>query len=92
MAYYAHRDHPDKATVNYLSSLGGSPVSDVSEKHSVWQVYFRRIYVPLDFHIHDIGELLTVVNTRAYEEGCLRGKQDALTEIHQHLSDLIFRK
>jgi hypothetical protein len=92
MAYYAHRDHPDEATVNYLKFMGGLPVADISDRHSVWHLHFRRIYVPLDFHVHDMGELLTIVNTRAYDEGVLKGKQDALTELHQHLSDLIFRK
>lgn len=90
MAYYLHRDHPDEATVNYLKFLGGMPVPDVSDKYSVWHVCFRRIYVPLDFHVHDIGELLTVVNTHAYAEGVMAGKQEALTTINQHFSNLVF--
>jgi hypothetical protein len=90
MAYYAHRDHKDKKTEEFLLSIGAVKIDDCSEKHSVWSLFYRRIYIPLEKPVHHVGDLINVVHSQAYNEGMGAGKQEAITIIHQHISDLVF--
>jgi len=92
MAYYSHREHPDKSTVDFMSSMGSIRVSDCSPKHSVWSLYYRKIYIPLDKIVNDIGKLMDVLYSQAYSEGRSAGKQESLTTINQHFSDLLFKQ
>lgn len=90
MAYYAHREHPDKTTQDFLLSIGAVALDDISPKHSVWSFFHKRLYIPLEQPIHHMGDLINTVYSQAYNEGIGVGKQDAVNIIHKSFSDLIF--
>jgi hypothetical protein len=91
MAFYEHRHHPDVATVNFLGSIGGVQLNDCSDLHSVWSLYGRKIYILLTENVVCMEDVINVFYRQARLEGVGYGKQEALTIINQHLSNLIFR-
>ena len=91
MAHYTHIEHTDAATIDFLLSIGAVQVPDCSETHSVW-VLGLRIYIPLREPIHNLMDLLQVVNNQSYNYGVQSGKQIAVTQINQHFSNLVFNR
>ena len=91
MAYYSHREHPDSSTVDFMHSIGAVQIQEITDKHSVWALSFRRIAIPLDETVHEYLDLLDIIQSQSYNEGFAAGKHSAVTKINQHLSDLVFK-
>jgi len=91
MAYFACKPHKDRETNNFMESIGAILTRNISEC-SVWMMPGgMNVYIPMHYTVTTLDGLLNMAYQRGYDEGRQMGKGDALRNIQQNLSDLVYK-